>query len=1469
MTENDLRDSLQKESSIWLRRRKGDSEYFEEEFLIGEKIGQGSCAICYQAELVSERCGGTLKELYPMDSESADGMHFDMERRYTPEKKQRFQVFSKESSRNGFLQLRRDFCRAYDCIHYAKQINSDLNDYIPAFEIYEGIPDPNDSENYTLYVWTPNDPSILRFDRFLQQVCDDTKQGENCAHNLDIILRAIKDLTRSIKALHCIQLLHLDINPKNFGVRLYDKKPKSSITLFDINSVFSKDGHAPTALGTDGFRSPELADCNIDEIKQTSDFYSIGATLFYSVVINNGENVKYSDDKYDDIALYLKSSELFNSYADDADEIQNVILQSQLIKILKQCLNRNLYLGRDDRDDTVYKRPTPLIEDLDEAIRTLNFISGGKSLSRGSRVVRTVIKDKQDALNEEIPTGSTGAIQWLLYQHPLYDYTADGKIDILVLGAGTYATKFLDLALEMSQIKDCYANITVASNDIQTQKKTYLDNRPEFPNYFDIDGEKARKAEEPYGTLNFISAEFSEEWDLEQNQAVLDSICRKNPQSTFSYVFIALHSDRLNYTMMNTCYEYFRDRKTLVSFVLFGDMKKDSRKKEVVFNPGEFKANSAVRVCPVDVKNTLSKQKDYDELKRMAFNIHLLWTGTLSDIRSTQTDFKKPYNFNSSISSALSVKYKLHSLDETFDFFADPVAGAREAKRRLSPSTSENKKNIRSLVMYEHRRWIVNMISDSWKCLEDFSSLKTGTKNKRKKLHPCLQPSEESWTLETEFWRKKENWDTASDAEIEKLDPLDAMSIRMHRHFDKLAQAVRPNDFIEYVRAIRLLIAGKDDLENRFNAYVTALNQLVYHRKINSYSYYLSSFKKLLKGYDDSVNKKEISDYLDLIEEKLFPVHEALAYTDWKAKDRTIVENIPFILSFSSDIRLCVPFIAEGKNQLNNDGLFQNAASSLMLNPASVTYIADFSAAANDFESFQKSVCYAVNTMDAHGLQTKIEFLFLRSYRAVSYTAEMKQSILELSPRIRRVDCFDYCERPEHTALLDGELSYCETNVFAVLKKVLEENYHSKKRFTAIESNDTKISGYLSCCDIFPSYSFDAKNQRFDTGIECRHFSYLPDSFKPYLTIEDMFRFKGKLCTYKEPEMQQDYEYFWKLYKTENPGRVNIEKNELVWKLLCSVLSDHAEQEDKLLEAKAPASEKENFEEHIFILPVLARPGVEKLLHELGGGAVPFFAEESYIEEYTSQSIRLHAFIRKSFRQGLGKLLSNPYYLTDASQLTVFRRKGGGVCVSFNNLMVSGLTRGELAEKFTEKELLLKAETILQQLADKGYLVNFRKDYAADEKNTTISFCYSSPQIKQLLTNEGRLLELYVYYSVLDTGYFDEVRSGMEIRWNDKNLTNELDLVLVKGFKTMIIECKARKEILQDYYNKLFAIGMNFGLNNQCLLVIDALELPNRENEENEMQNTRGSEYKIIDTIKDSASIKKIGVRLKEKMIGF
>ena len=142
------------------------------------------------------------------------------------------------------------------------------------------------------------------------------------------------------------------------------------------------------------------------------------------------------------------------------------------------------------------------------------------------------------------------------------------------------------------------------------------------------------------------------------------------------------------------------------------------------------------------------------------------------------------------------------------------------------------------------------------------------------------------------------------------------------------------------------------------------------------------------------------------------------------------------------------------------------------------------------------------------------------------------------------------------------------------------------------------------------------------------------------------------------------------------------------------------------------------------------------------------------------------------------------------------------------------------------------------------------------------------------MINEGRILELYVYYKALEQNYFDDIANSCEIIWNKDNVSNEFDIVLTKGYKALLIECKARNQLEQDFYYKLAQLNQRFGINAIPILVADTIELPWYDNSINEMQRSRGNELGIKTIYKGEEITEKapgtgIGVTLRKIMENF
>ena len=170
---------------------------------------------------------------------------------------------------------------------------------------------------------------------------------------------------------------------------------------------------------------------------------------------------------------------------------------------------------------------------------------------------------------------------------------------------------------------------------------------------------------------------------------------------------------------------------------------------------------------------------------------------------------------------------------------------------------------------------------------------------------------------------------------------------------------------------------------------------------------------------------------------------------------------------------------------------------------------------------------------------------------------------------------------------------------------------------------------------------------------------------------------------------------------------------------------------------------------------------------------------------------------------------------------------------------------------------------LLKKLEEAGFV---REVLESEPGSGIVSFVYSSPRIKKVLTTAGEILEIYAYYDVLKTGYFDDVASGYEFCWEFGGVKNELDLVLTKGFRSIIVECKAVVELKLDFYHKLHSIADQFGIGTTKVLLGNTYAKKNDVTQDNNtMQRSRGEQLHIR-TISEEAEIRSIGETLKKIM---
>ena len=182
---------------------------------------------------------------------------------------------------------------------------------------------------------------------------------------------------------------------------------------------------------------------------------------------------------------------------------------------------------------------------------------------------------------------------------------------------------------------------------------------------------------------------------------------------------------------------------------------------------------------------------------------------------------------------------------------------------------------------------------------------------------------------------------------------------------------------------------------------------------------------------------------------------------------------------------------------------------------------------------------------------------------------------------------------------------------------------------------------------------------------------------------------------------------------------------------------------------------------------------------------------------------------------------------------------------------------GELKNSYRGYQRWNDILSIIKELAGEGG----GKEYLIPEKSDgkLIAFRYSNEDIKRVLTKAGDILEIYTYFTVCEKGEFDEVACGYRFRWEEEKINNELELVLTKGFQSLIVECKARSKLDQNFYFKLNSLVDMFGIGAHKVLLTTA----QTDEGDNKMQQDRGNMMGIT-TISEIDDIQQIGERLIE-----
>ena len=225
-------------------RREGTSEGGEY-FKINSVIGAGGSCVCYDATAIGEGKTGRLKEFYPTECAKYKSA-------YTLERNEKNQLVASKETASAFNAEREEYVSSYHILREVMEKNknnSDFTGFIPDFSIYYAADEKGDFiDGSTAYIWTAPE-NLTVFEKYIEDLRKHPTVYPE--HKLFTVLKTVLTLTECIKIMHENGLLHLDIKPANFGIpKRTGRLLTDSITLFDVNTIYSMNGSYMTEFGT-------------------------------------------------------------------------------------------------------------------------------------------------------------------------------------------------------------------------------------------------------------------------------------------------------------------------------------------------------------------------------------------------------------------------------------------------------------------------------------------------------------------------------------------------------------------------------------------------------------------------------------------------------------------------------------------------------------------------------------------------------------------------------------------------------------------------------------------------------------------------------------------------------------------------------------------------------------------------------------------------------------------------------------------------------------------------------------------------------------------------------------------------------------------------------------------------------------------------------------------------------------------
>ncbi len=721
----------------------------------------------------------------------------------------------------------------------------------------------------------------------------------------------------AVSLLHEQGYLYMDLNPKN----ILWIESQQIVKLFDVDSIipYRNLDNVHEIRVTKPYVAPEIE--NLESwfeinkktfLKPSWDIYCLGLLLFEMVFgrFPTEKDLETACGKEGELEAICSQ----NEYDDE--------ILSLLKKILKRSLSRKFR--------TRYKSA----EEMCGAVNELKI-----------RIdARAFISKKEFA-----KANATMKAYYMLDRWPLYQFTnKENELDIALVGNHPMREEFVKAVYSCTHMLEGVTRIRLHSQDA----KAFWDGMEEK-------NPLLSKTVRLYWNGKCIRAEY----DME--------ICSKPIAEIYLYENEEIRNIESNYILL------LQERKECKdSIQQIKEQCENAGQKLVAYlDDGSNFIHQADYleqvIVPISMRDKCSYYDERlleTELLQRALNVHALYyrnnhkRATWEEIRE---DFESNiYNIESSMRSALTVKYKLFCIG--LDIEAKDIS--EQFYEKVLSDDAEAKELYRKLVALEHLSWSSFLIINGWDLpsreqIEEYAFVgKNDFKEKQRCLHPCLVECGAGRGLED--WTHEE-WELPieTNEKVQQLDGLDIASIVLHQIAKKksrkaakkidnlletLGELVQGYRFVELQNAYQWLVQVKNRI---FAGEVTA--EALWRQ---AESNLLATAKRL------GISNPQFRETIGGVSQELRVVNEYNSFHEYKKSDGAIISGMPYILAGEKIKRVIKPYTIRKKER------WKNILAALYLEPEELIFVPDY---AESHDDSRKEIELYKKLFKKRGIKTK------------------------------------------------------------------------------------------------------------------------------------------------------------------------------------------------------------------------------------------------------------------------------------------------------------------------------------------------------------------------------------------------------------------------------------------------------------------------------------------------------------------